>query len=177
VAFFLQRGEREHHVLRRELAAVVETRLRPQQKAVGQPVGRDAHRARRQPVHRVGLVLGTHHQTRECQLHALRGVAAQDVAVERIEGQRVLIVDRAGADLREHAALRRFRIDVIEVREIGRIFQVAERRYAVPLGFRARLGLSIEPDHAGRCGACAKAKKPPARKSDHERDPTLAALA
>ena len=58
------------------------------------------------------------HQAREGQLHALRRVAAQDVAVERIEGEEVLIEHRVRADLREHAALRRVRIDVVEMREV-----------------------------------------------------------
>ena len=120
--------------MRGQPAAVVEARLRPQRKAIGQAVGGDADRARGEPIHRVRLVVGPRHQRREGQLHALRRVAAQDVAVERIEGQRVLVVDRARADLRKHAALGRLGIDVVEMRKVGRILQVAERRHAVPLG-------------------------------------------
>ena len=77
------------------------------------------------------------HQGREGQLHALRGVALEDVAVERIEGEEVLIERRDRADLREHAALRRVRIDIVEMLEVGGIFEVAEGRDAVPLGSRS----------------------------------------
>ncbi len=126
MALFLQRGQREGHVMRGERRAVVEFRLGAQREAVGQPVVGDANAARGQPVHGVGLVARAHHQRREGQLHALRGVALQDEAVERIEGLERLIELPVRADLREHAALGRVRIDVVEIRKIRRIGEVAE---------------------------------------------------
>jgi hypothetical protein len=61
------------------------------QKPVGQPVRGYAHRARSKPVDGVRLVGGARHQAREGELHALRGVSPEDEAVERIEGEKVLI--------------------------------------------------------------------------------------
>ena len=46
----------------------------------------------------------------------------------------VEIVETAERDLRCGAALRRVRVDVIEMLETGRIFQFAEFRHAVPPG-------------------------------------------
>ena len=60
MALLLEEVEREGDVVRVMLAAVVEFRFRPHQEAIGQAVGRNAHRARRQPVHRIGLVAGAH---------------------------------------------------------------------------------------------------------------------
>jgi len=55
------------------------------------PSGDILHRARRETVQRVGLVLGARHQAREGELHTLRAIALEDEAVERIEGEKVLI--------------------------------------------------------------------------------------
>src|SRR5207247_1995742 len=66
---------------------------------------------------------------------ALRGIAFEDIAVERIEGEEVLIVLPLRADLREQAALRGARVDIFELLEVGRIFQIAERRDAVRFDF------------------------------------------
>ena len=68
-------------------------RLRPDEEAVGQAVGRAPHLARGKSIHRVRLVAAARHQRGEGQLHALRGVALEDEAVERIEGEEVLIVE------------------------------------------------------------------------------------
>jgi hypothetical protein len=114
---------------------------------------------------------------RAIRLDALRRVAAQDIAVERIEGQRVLVVDRAWADLRKHAALGGFGIDVGEMRKAGPIIQIAEGGHAVPLGGVTGLRPGIPSERARNECASADAKKLPARKTAHERDPTLAALA
>src|SRR6516164_2929868 len=48
-------------------------------------------RERSEAVQRVGLVLGARHQAREGELHALCTIALKDEAVERIEGEKVLI--------------------------------------------------------------------------------------
>ena len=63
------------------------------QKTVGEPVRRYLHRARSKAVQGVGLVIGARHQARKGELHALRGIALEDEAVERIEGEQVLIED------------------------------------------------------------------------------------
>jgi hypothetical protein len=104
---------------------------RPQQKFVGQSVSRAPHLLGGEAVHGVGLVAGAHHQRREGQFHALRRVAFEDVAVERIEGEEILIELAVRPDLRKRSAFRRLRIDVIEMPKIGRVGEVAERGQAV----------------------------------------------
>src|SRR5262249_57792065 len=98
-----------------------------QQEAVGASIRRDPHSARGKTVDGVGLVGRARHQRRERELHSLRAVALEDVAVERIEGEEGLIVLPLGADLGKYAALRRARIDVVEMDEIRRLFEIAER--------------------------------------------------
>ena len=88
-------------LLERKVIAWAQSRLGPQEKTVAELVGRDAHAARREPVHRVGLVVGASHQRGEGPLHALSRIPFEDVAVERIEGEEVLIVLARWADLRK----------------------------------------------------------------------------
>src|SRR5205823_1745731 len=81
----------------------------------------------------------------------------------------------ARADLREEPAFRRLRIDVVEMREVRRIFQVTERRDAVALGLFGGLR------RAGKSrGACKRAgggeQRIPARDA-HWRAPLFAAFA
>ena len=106
-------------------------RFRPHQIAIGQAVVGNYHRTRGIAVHRVGLVIGARHQRRECQFHALCGVALEDVAVERIEGEKILVELPSRSDLRKQPALRCGWIHEIEMREVWRILQVAERGNAV----------------------------------------------
>ena len=63
-------------------------------------------------VNGIRLVAGTHHEGSEGELHPLRRVAPQDVAVERVEGEEILVVLPVRADLREGAAFRRIGFDV-----------------------------------------------------------------
>ena len=63
----------------------------------------------------------------------VRAVALEDVGVQRIEGRKDWLKPRAD-ELRKHAALRRVRIDVVEIRKVGRIFQIAEDGEAVAFG-------------------------------------------
>ena len=134
MALFLQRGQREGDVMRSQLRAVMEPRLGTHREAIGQLVRRDLHRFRGEAVHRVRLVIGARHQRREGQVHALRALALQNVGVERIEGEKGLVVGAHRRDDRKQPALRRVDIDVVEMVEVGGIFQVAERRDAVSLG-------------------------------------------
>ena len=111
-----------------EPRAVVEFGLRPDEETIGEAVGRAPHFRGGEAVHGVGLVAAARHQRGEGQFHALRRVALEDVAVERIEGQKVLIVLPVRPDLRKRAALRRIGIDVTEVMKVGRVAEIAERR-------------------------------------------------
>jgi hypothetical protein len=65
----------------------------------------------------------------------------EDEAVERIEGEKVLIEGPSCPDMGEHAALRGVWIDVVEMLEVGRIFEIAESRHAVALGLLRCLAL------------------------------------
>src|SRR5262249_62297599 len=91
VALLLEDVEREGDIVRGERAAIMEGAAGSHQKAVGQPIRGYANRASSKPVDGVRLVGGAHHQAREGELHALRAVALEDEAVERIEGEKVLI--------------------------------------------------------------------------------------
>jgi hypothetical protein len=55
------------------------------------PSAENPHRARRKAVEGFRLVGGARHQAREGEFHALRTVAFENEAVERIEGEKVLI--------------------------------------------------------------------------------------
>jgi len=160
--------------MRSQLVAVVETRFRPQRETIGQTIGGDAHRACSEPVHRIGLVVRARHQGCEAQLKALRGIALQDIAVERIVGHKTLIIHTVRADLRKHAALGRVRIDVIEVRKVGWIFQIAEGRNAVTLGFSA-LHVRHRRHNAAEGSTCGQNEDVPPARVVQERDPVLAA--
>ena len=82
----------------------------------GHQVGGDLDRLGDEAVVAVGLVGGARHQAVERQLaHALGSVALEDERIEAVEG-----VERAGADRDQPAALRRLRIDVVEVLEVRR---------------------------------------------------------
>jgi hypothetical protein len=105
------------------------------------------HRARSEAVHRVWFVFSARHQAREGELHALRAIAPEDEAVERIEGEEVLIEGPSRSDMGEHAAFRSVWIDVIKMLEIRRIFEITEGRYSVALGVLSCLHILGE----GRC--------------------------
>ena len=119
-------------------------RLRPDEEPIGEAVGRDPHLCRRPGRTWRRARPRTRHQGGEGQFHALRGVALEDVAVERIEGEEVLVELPAWPDLRKHSALRGVRIDVVEMAEVRRIFEIAESGNAV--------------DFDGRRSACAAEK-------------------
>ncbi len=133
MAFLFQNIEREGDVVGGQPRAVVEFRLRADEELIGEAVGGAPHFLGGKAVHGVRLVAAAHHQRGEGQLHALRRVAFEDVAVERIEGEEILVELPVRPDLRKAAALRRVRIDVAEVLEVGRVGEIAERREAVRL--------------------------------------------
>src|SRR5262249_33679239 len=105
-----------------------------------------------------------------------RGVALEDVAVERVEGVEVLIVLPGGAELRELPTLGRIRIDIVEMLEVGGILEIAEAGHAVPLDF---LSESRPHDqHGGRTGTQRQrvATRTPAGAAPHDRALNLAAF-
>src|SRR6516164_251043 len=127
MALLLQDVEREGHVLRRERRTVVELGVGADEELIDEPIGRASDFLRGKAVHRVRLVAGADHQRGEGQLHALGGVALEKESVERIEREKILIVETVGADLRKHAALWRAWIDGAKVRQIRRVGELAER--------------------------------------------------
>src|SRR5512143_2693903 len=108
--------------------------LRTQSETVRQLIVGYANTARGKPIHGIGFVPRTYHEGRERKLHALRRIAFQDKAVERIEGLERLIELAVWANLREHPAFRRVRIDVAKMRKVRRIFEVAEGRHTMSIG-------------------------------------------
>src|SRR5215470_12931137 len=134
VALVLENFQREGDVVGGERTAIVERDAGPQQETISESVGRYLHRTRSEAVQRVGFVLGARHQAREGELHTLRTIALKDEAVERIEGEKVLIEGPSCADVGEYAALRGVWIDVIEMLEVGRIFEIAEGRNPMAFG-------------------------------------------
>ena len=133
VALLLQHVEREGDVGRRHPRAVEEARLRPQPEAIVELVGRNAHRLREQAIDRIRLVAVGGHQRVEGRAHAGRAVALPAVDVERVEGVEVLVAAGVGDLQRQEAAGRRLRVDIGEMREVGRQGEIAERREAVGL--------------------------------------------
>ena len=94
-----------------------------------------------EPVDGIGFILRAHHQAIEKKVEALRGVAFQDVLIER-----VVRVGAAGSHRHHAAALRRIGIDVVEMLEIRARISVrrkstgrgvARRWRAVPTGQRS----------------------------------------
>src|SRR5262245_30183642 len=149
MALFLEDFQREGDVVGGERATIVELDPGPQQKTIGEPVGRYLHRARSEAVQRVGFVLGARHQAREGELHTLRTIALKDEAVERIEGEKVLIEGPSCPDVGEQAALRGVWIDVIEMLEVGRIFEIAEGGNPMALGAPACFDILCEGRYEG----------------------------
>ena len=154
VALVLQCGERPGDIMCRQRRAVMEFRFRTQRESVGQPVIGNANAARGQAIHRIGLVARADHQRRERKLHPLRSIALENKAVERIEGLERLVELAVRSDLREHPAFRRIRIDVVEMRKIRRVTEIAEGRHAVPVAILRSGGNDAAADTG--CGRTGK---------------------
>ncbi len=125
-----QRVHRPDHVRGGDLLAVVKASFRPQAVTRLRVVFRIPRRVGDQPVFggwlverggEQGLVVGGDPG----------GLAAVSIGIEAVER-----ADRVKPEL---SALRRVWIDVIEVREVRRIFKLAEQRQPVPPGFLLRL--------------------------------------
>jgi hypothetical protein len=124
----LQRLERENHVGGGDRRAVGELGLGAQPEGNAAPVGSELGRARDEPVDGVRLVERARHEAVEQVLDSLRGVALEDVTVEAVERDAA-----GGADHGQAATLRRVRVDVLEMREAGRVLEVAEGGEAMAL--------------------------------------------
>ena len=83
-----QNIEREGGVMRGELGAVVKARLGTQQEPTSQAIWRNAHGFSDETINCVALVEALRHQTVEDERQAGRGIAAQYIAVQRVEGWR-----------------------------------------------------------------------------------------
>ena len=123
---FIECIERENNVIRRDRLAVMPFCFRPQPKCGRGEIVRIAHRLGKQSIFARYFVKRRHEQRLVDEIDALdeRAFDAGDRHIEVVEGTE--------RDLARRAAFRRFRIDVVELLETGRIFQVAEQRYAVP---------------------------------------------
>ena len=162
MAMLLEQAEGLDHVVGGERRAVGKARLGPQREDGGALVVGDIDCRGDEAVHGIGLVGGADHQRIEQEIEALGGVAAQDVAIEAVEG-----VDARGADGGDAAAPRRVRIDIVEMIEAGGIFQHAENRPAMP-----RLGEPrVRAEH--QCRQCGDGES----KTSHVFPPIAAALA
>ena len=131
MTLFLEGQVGEGDVFGRQRRAVVPARLGPQREGEDVAVGRDRHRFGKQAVERVGLVERPRHQRVVAHLHARRRVAARHEAVQRVEGRDVLVVLPVGRREIERAAFRRVRVEIAEMGEVRRIFEIAEGRQAV----------------------------------------------
>ena len=138
VALLLQDVQRKGDIGRGDLRTVKEPRLGPKPEAVVQLVRRDPHGLREQAVDGIGFVAVGGHQRVEGGRHAGRAVALPGIDIERVEGVEVLVAARSGDLQRQQAAGRRLRIDVGEMREVGRQSEIAERRQ--PMGFDGIVG-------------------------------------
>ena len=154
----------------------MEARFRAQGKAVGELVVGDAHALRNEPIERIRLVSRAGHQRVEGAGHAGGAVPAQHEDVEGVERIEVLVAERLLDLDRQRAALRGGGTHVIEMLEVGRIFQLAEARQAVRFG----LALLREADarQNGQGGRCRPGLEDGAAiEGRHRGAPVLAALA
>ena len=126
MTLFFQGLEAEHHVVGGHLCAVGKPRLFAQEERDRHLVLGDLGGMRHQAVNRIRLVERPGHQGVEQRAKALRRVALEDIRVEAAEGG-----EAAGADHRQPSALRRLRVHIGEVGEVGRILEIAKRRQAV----------------------------------------------
>src|ERR1700716_3296484 len=133
MALVFEQRQREGDVVRSERTPIMELDAGSHQEPVGQAVLGYSNGPRSKAVQGVRLIRSAHHQTCESELQALGGVALQNEAVQRIERQTVLIENQIRADIRERAALRRVRVDIIELLEVRGVFEGSERREPMTL--------------------------------------------
>ncbi len=138
----------ENHIIGGHGGAVAEFGLGPQIEGHGTLVVGDLGAFRDQAVHCVRLVLGANHQAVEQKFQSLGGIVADDELVEAVEGQH-----RGHADRPERAALGCVGIDVVEMLEVGGVFQFPESGQAVPF-FSGLRGKRQQAGDDERCENC-----------------------
>jgi hypothetical protein len=115
--------EGENDVIGRHRGPVRERRLGAQVEDRPGTVHRILDRLGNQTVHRVRLVRGGDHEAVIEHSREARCRTSQDIGVHAVEG-----AERPCGKL---SAFRGIRVDVVEMREVDRIFQIAEGRYAM----------------------------------------------
>ena len=117
---FLESSEGEDHVFRSDRLAVMPSRFRPQPVGGGGEILGVAHRFGDKSVFGGHLVSRGRHQGVVDERNAAgdRAFDARNHGIEIVEG--------ADSNLAHDAAFRRFGVDVFELLEAGRIFQVSE---------------------------------------------------
>lgn len=86
----LQKIERVDDIGGCDRRAIGKLRVLAQLEGHGHAVGRNVDRLGDEAVHRVRLILRTHHQAVEQKVGSCRGVTLDDVGVERIVGRRAV---------------------------------------------------------------------------------------
>ena len=143
MAVFLQRIESEHNVFCSERCAITKACLGPQKKRHRHLVVSEFSRLGHKAVNGVGLVVAADHQRVEQKADPFGGVAAQDEAIEMVEG-----VDRACRHGRQAATLGGIRVHIVEMLELSRIFKLTECRQTVT----ALCGVGLSHTHRARQG-------------------------
>ena len=134
-AVLLEGLERPDHVVGGDGGAVVKPGFGPQREGGVGKIFRHLDRFRDQPVPGGNFVHRRRHQGLVYLADAGRGVALDDIGIERIE--------RADGETPQRAALRRVRVHVIKVPETGGVFQLVQQGQAVAdlyAGFALRCG-------------------------------------
>ena len=155
---FLVRLERIDHVLDRNGLAVVVASGGAQAKGGGRKIRRMTNRFRDQPVMRRYFVERWHHQ-RVANRAGSGGQQAPDPSYCLVE-----VVESAGRHEAYRPSFRRLLIDVVKMPEVGRIFEVAEKRQTVPplrlgaLRARRRCGQGRSAKHGEERGKRAGAE-------------------
>ena len=138
---------------------IVEPRLGSELEFECVPIVRNGHRFGQQTVERIGLVQRSHHQGVETHLNARRAVALRREAVQRVEGEGTLVEDPVGRRKVEQAALRRIRVHIVEVREIGWIFEIAEGRQSMQFRAARSLGEGATGQERSGSACCANGQE------------------
>ena len=119
-----QNLERERHIGGRDRCAIVPSRLWPQEEAHRPPVGGERDLGGDQPVCRVRLVRRAFEQ-------ALEGESPHPAAAHTLQRERIERAEGTDGGQVQRTALRRIRLDIVEVCKIGAVLQVSEEREPV----------------------------------------------
>ena len=128
MAFLLDGRIGEQHVFRLNRRAVVKTRLLAKLERATAAIFRKRRTFRDQAVDRIRLVQRRSHQRIKGQFHARRRITLEREGIERVERVGILVPDPARRREIERAALRCFGTGIVEMGEIGTVFQVTESR-------------------------------------------------